>query len=39
MIKEKYEHSELEIIRFQAEDVIMTSLTDYEDDETGLVKP
>lgn len=33
MYKEKYEHTELEIIRFQTEDVIVTSGPDeYEDD-------
>ena len=33
MVKEKYERTELEIIRFLTEDVIMTSGIDYEDDE------
>lgn len=40
MNKEKYEHTELEIIIFQTEDVIMTSgINPYsEDDETELIK-
>ena len=32
MKKEKYECTELEIIKFQTEDVIMTSALEYEDD-------
>lgn len=32
MKKEKYEHTELEVIEFQTEDVIMTSM-ELEDDE------
>lgn len=39
MMKEKYELSELEIIRFLIDDVIMTSVPeniDYEEDETPL---
>lgn len=40
MNKEKYEHTELEIIKFQTEDVICTSgINPYsEDDETDLIK-
>lgn len=38
MNKEKYEHTELEIIIFQTEDVICTSGIPYEDDETELIK-
>jgi len=38
MIKEKYERTELEIIKFQTEDVICTSNITYEDDETELIK-
>ena len=38
MIKESYERTELEIIKFQTEDVITTSSIDYEDDETSLIK-
>ena len=40
MDKEKYEHTELEIIKFQTEDVITTSgINPYsEDDETDLIK-
>ena len=37
MKKEKYERTELEIIKFQTEDVIMTSNMDYEDDELPFV--
>ena len=33
MKKEKYERTELEVIEFRTEDVIMTSGMDYEDDE------
>lgn len=36
MNKEAYERSELEIIKFQTEDVICTSM-DYEDDELPFV--
>lgn len=32
-MKEKYERTELEIIRFQTEDAICTSGIEYEDDE------
>ena len=36
MFKEKYERSELEVIEFQSEDMITTSLPDeYEDDIIG----
>ena len=38
MKKEKYERTELEIIQFQSEDVIMTSIPEYEEDETPLTK-
>ena len=40
MNKEKYEHTELEIIKFQTEDIITTSgINPYsEDDETELIK-
>ena len=40
MNKEKYEHTELEIIKFQTEDIITTSgINPYsEDDETDLIK-
>ena len=38
MDREKYERTELEIIKFQTEDVITTSNIDYEDDETSLIK-
>lgn len=38
MNKEKYERSELEIIKFQTGDVIMTSVfDDTEEDETPLI--
>ena len=37
MKKEKYERTELDIIEFLTEDVIMTSGLDYEDDETPLL--
>ena len=33
MEKEKYVRTEIEVFRFQTEDVIMTSVIDYEDDE------
>ena len=36
MKKEKYERTELEVIRFQTEDVIMTSGLEYEEDELPL---
>ena len=32
MRKERYERTELDVIRFQIEDVIMTSGDEYEDD-------
>ena len=38
MDREKYERTELEIIKFQTEDVITTSSIDYEDDETSSIK-
>lgn len=37
MKKEKYERTELEVIKFQTEDVIMTSGMDYEDDELPFI--
>lgn len=37
MKKEKYERTELEVIEFQTEDVIMTSGMDYEDDELPFI--
>ena len=37
MKKEEYERTELDIIRFQTEDVIMSSSIDYEDDETPFI--
>ncbi len=36
MKKEKYERTEMEVIKFQTEDVIMTSGIDYEDDELPI---
>ncbi len=33
MKKEKYERTELEVVEFETEDVIMTSGIEYEDDE------
>ena len=36
MKKEKYERTELEVVEFETEDVIMTSGIDYEDDELPL---
>ena len=36
MVKEKYERTELEIIRFLSEDIIMTS-TESEEDETPFM--
>lgn len=38
MDKEKFERTELEIFKFQTEDVITTSNIPYEDDETELIK-
>ena len=38
MDREKYEPAELEIIKFQTEDIITTSSIDYEDDETPRIK-
>lgn len=39
MDKEKYESTELEIIKFQTEDIITTSGNiPYEDDETSRIK-
>lgn len=38
MDMEKYERTELEIIKFQTADVITTSGIVYEDDETSLIK-
>ena len=37
MNKEAYERTELEIIKFQTEDVITTSGIPYEDDETSRI--
>ena len=37
MEKDIYERTDLEIIKFQTEDVIMTSGIDYEDDELPFV--
>ncbi len=37
MKKEKYERTELDIIRFETEDVIMTSGIEYEDDEVQFI--
>ena len=36
--KESYEHTDLEVIRFQTEDVITTSQIPYEEDETSRIK-
>lgn len=36
MKKEKYERTEMEVIEFQTEDVIMTSGFEYEDDELPI---
>lgn len=36
MKKEKYERTEMEVIEFQTEDVIMTSGIEYEDDELPI---
>lgn len=38
MVKEKYDRTELEIIKFKTEDVITTSDPLKEDDETELIK-
>ena len=38
MDRELYERTELEIIKFQTEDVITTSGIDSEDDETSRIK-
>ena len=38
MKKEKYERTELEVVEFETEDVIMTSGIDYEDDELPLTQ-
>ncbi len=38
MKKEKYECTEMEVVKFQTEDVIMTSGIDYEDDELPITK-
>lgn len=37
MKKEKYERTELEVIEFQTEEVIMTSSIVYEDDELRFI--
>ena len=37
MKKEKYERTELEVIEFQTEDVIMTSGIELEDDELPFI--
>ncbi len=37
MNKESYERTDLEIIKFQTEDVITTSVIPYEDDETSRI--
>ena len=40
MRKEKYERTELELIRFESEDVIMTSSEDeYEGENPGAILP
>ena len=39
MNKEKYERTELEVTRFETEDVIMTSGVDYDEYEDGILKP
>ena len=36
MEKEKYERTEIDIFKFQTEDVIMTSGIDYEDDDLQI---
>lgn len=38
-MKESYERTELEILKFQTDDVITTSNIPYEDDETEIMKP
>ena len=38
MKKEKYERTELEVVEFETEDVIMTSGIEYEDDELPLTR-
>lgn len=38
-MKELYERTELEILKFQTDDVITTSNIPYEDDETEIMKP
>ena len=38
-MKESYERTELEVLKFQTDDVITTSNIPYEDDETEIVKP
>ena len=37
MRKERFEIAELEVIKFQSQDVILTSFSDYEEDETPLM--
>lgn len=37
-MKESYERTELEILKFQTDDVITTSNIPYEDDETEIMK-
>lgn len=37
MKKEKYERTELEVVEFETEDVIMTSGIEYEDDELPFI--
>ena len=37
-MKELYERTELEILKFQTDDVITTSNIPYEDDETEIMK-
>ena len=39
MKKERYELSEMEIIKFTTEDVVMTSPFEYEEEETPLKPP
>lgn len=38
-MKESYERTELEVLKFQTDDVITTSNIPYEDDETEIMKP
>lgn len=38
-MKESYERTELEVLKFQTDDVITTSNNPYEDDETEIMKP